>query len=823
MNRLWIGVAATSLSGFLGLVAVSVAQRDARHRTDTPVLPGYAVAPPTAVMIPAGAGPIGGSAEAAPAVAPPPPLAIRPPSEPPIVRGNDARLDPDHPAQPPRWAERTGEAEQAEPAYAVGRPLVDDGEDNSGWEMPDEAGWDSAADTHALDAPVVMAAYQSDTESDFVPPQTTGQLSSPMAMPPPLTPAAPGGLPEGGPWGQPASPASPLPPPSLPMPSQPSTSSPASQGDLRQQGSAWGAPGLGAPGLGAPARLPQGPEAERLGQWADGVDPQVANDAFDGRPSAVPPGTRPAVGGDSSRDAARTLTPSRLTSDSASGDAAQPYGTEVPSLNQSRSSGATGTPPNSPVGMVNLRSLAQATPGGRQHDGPQSPSLMVEKLGGDEIQVGQATTFVTVVRNTGNTPLSGVRVTDRVPEGAELVSTSPTAQQSGNGWLVWELDELPPGAERNLTVELVPQTEGEIGSVAEVTFSTVAAVRSMATSPRLQIDCSAPSQVLVGQPVQLDIEVMNSGTGTAHDLQAIVHVPHGMRHPEGEWLTTELGQLAPGQRRRVSLELVAVEPGMRQCSIEVRGPKVASTERRVDWEVVAPKLEVSLVGPRRRYLERRAQYQVVLRNTGTATAENPSLVVYLPRGVQFTNASNFGEHNEREHFVRWELEELAAGATAVAELSVLPFREGEQIFKVQSQAVGVRAEPAELKMQVEGQSELVFALRDDADPVEIGGQTRYHLQIGNQGTRPDHDIGVSLVLPDGATLLHVDAPVDYQLQGNRLQFRPLAILEPKQQADIRVTLEHGAEGVQILRAELTSRLRPVAVIKEESTKVYRDD
>jgi uncharacterized repeat protein (TIGR01451 family) len=820
MNRLWIGVAATSLSGFLGLVAVSVAQRDARHRADTPVLPGYAVAPPTAVMIPGGARPLGDTEVSVPAT-PPPPLAIRPPAEAPIVRGSDARLERAPPAQPPLWSDQSDDTQRAESAYAVGRPLVDDGHDDGGWELPDDTGWDSPDDMQPLNSPVVAAGYQAELDSDFAPPQTSGQLSSPLAMPPPLVPPATGGMRADDQSGLPPAAAAPLPPPSLPFPTEPRMAPPAAlapQAGPASQGAGWGASGLG-----TPPRLPQGVEAERLGQWADGVDPRADNEAFDARPSPASPAMRPRLDEGVTAEANRMMAPSRLTSGSPAGDVGASLDAQVPSLGRIPSDGGMSGPASTAGGMVNLRSLAQATPGGRQYDGPQSPSLLVEKLGGDEIQVGQSTTFVTVVRNTGNTALSGVRVTDRVPDGAELVSTSPTAQQSGNGWLVWELDELPPGAERNLTVELVPRSEGEIGSVAEVTFSTVAAVRSMATLPRLQIDCPAPSQVLVGQPVQLDIEVVNSGTGTAHDLQAIVQVPHGMRHPEGEWLTTELGQLAPGQRRRVSLELVAVEPGTRQCTIEVRGPKVTSTERRVDWEVIAPKLEVSLVGPRRRYLERRAQYQVVLRNTGTATAENPSLVVYLPRGVQFTNASNFGEHNEREHFVRWELEELAAGATAVAELSVIPFREGEQIFKVQSQAVGARAEPAELKMQVEGQSELVFSLGDDADPVEVGGQTRYHLQIGNQGTRPDHDIGVSLVLPEGAKLLHVDAPVDYQLQGNRLQFRPLPMLEPKQQADIRVTLEHAAEGVQILRAELTSRLRPVAVIKEESTKVYRDD
>ena len=61
--------------------------------------------------------------------------------------------------------------------------------------------------------------------------------------------------------------------------------------------------------------------------------------------------------------------------------------------------------------------LASDTPGDRELEGTQTPTLTLEKRAPSEVSVGQAAPFKIIVRNVGNVTAHGVVVTDRVPQG----------------------------------------------------------------------------------------------------------------------------------------------------------------------------------------------------------------------------------------------------------------------------------------------------------------------------------------------------------------------------------------------------------------------
>jgi hypothetical protein len=95
-----------------------------------------------------------------------------------------------------------------------------------------------------------------------------------------------------------------------------------------------------------------------------------------------------------------------------------------------------------------------------------------------------------------------------------LVDASPTPMMQGD-LLTWELGALEPGGERTVTIQLIPEQEGELGSVARVTFEAAASVRTISTRPELKITQRAPQQVLIGQQLEIELEVSNPGSGAA--------------------------------------------------------------------------------------------------------------------------------------------------------------------------------------------------------------------------------------------------------------------------------------------------------------------
>jgi uncharacterized repeat protein (TIGR01451 family) len=472
--------------------------------------------------------------------------------------------------------------------------------------------------------------------------------------------------------------------------------------------------------------------------------------------------------------------------------------------------------------LAQAAQLTLATPGDRQWEGPQQANVVLSKRAPEEVQVGQATSFTLLVRNIGSAPAHDVVVLDRVPRGMRLMQTKPQAEQGGDGTVVWNLGELAAGQDVTLAMELIPETEGELGSVATLSFASRASVRTICTQPRLEISAQCERQVLIGETAHLVVKVTNIGTGVARHVRLEEDVPQGLRHPLGPAMDLDLEDLAPGLSKTIPLDLMAAEPGPIANRIRALATNAEPVETLTELEVIAPKLVVVASGPRLRYLERQATYQITIQNQGTAVARNVALTAFLPRGLQFNSAGNHGSYIPTQHAVQWELEELPAKQSATTELTVLPVEEGDFVLRLQCTADGVRTDPIEKAVRVEGQSELAFSIEDDNDPVETDGQTVYTIRVTNNGSRVDRNIQLTLELPAAGRVLQVSAPIAYQQRGNTLEFEPIAQMKAKDQETFRVSVALGQEGTQVMRAQIKSELRPTAVIQEESTKVYSD-
>ena len=468
-------------------------------------------------------------------------------------------------------------------------------------------------------------------------------------------------------------------------------------------------------------------------------------------------------------------------------------------------------------------SKATSTPGSRQFEGSQNPSLEIHKRAPQEVQVGVAATFTAVVRNVGNATAFDVQVTDAIPKGSRFVRAFPEAQRVGNDGLAWNLGELAAGQEATISMEIVPETEGEIGSVASVKFAAQASVRTISTQPRLSIKQTAVAEMLGGDSATIIIDVTNSGTGVARDVRLEEDVPKVFRHVTGAVaLQQDVGDLAPGESMRFEIELMALTAGKVSNVVRATSANCATAESAYPIEVKAPKLQLQIVGPKLRHLERPAPYEAVIENIGTATAKDLYITARLPRGMNFISASNEGTYLPDQHSVAWNLLELAAGAKAKTEMVLLPVEEGRFSIAMTSDGEGVRAEPTEREVIVEGQSELTFEIDDDNDPIEVAGMTTYSIRINNIGTRPDAQVRLVVEAPEGASIEQVNSPMKYDVNGRQVIFAPIPSLASKQQVVVKVGVKHTREGTQVLRASLQSQLRAVPVIKDESTQVYRD-
>jgi uncharacterized repeat protein (TIGR01451 family) len=461
-------------------------------------------------------------------------------------------------------------------------------------------------------------------------------------------------------------------------------------------------------------------------------------------------------------------------------------------------------------------------PGELTLEGVQSPALSLQKLAPGEIQVGKPCMFQVRVQNASQRTIHNVQVIDEVPLGTQLIGTAPKALVAA-GKLTWDLGTLSPGEERIVEMELLPVEEGEIGSVATVSFASQASVKTRSTRPQLELRLSAAPRVMIGEAQNVQIELTNPGSGDATGVMLLENIPEGVTHEAGAALEFEVGTLRAGETKRMDLVLTAAAAGLVDNIMTARADANLQVQANCQFEVIAPELRLSVAGPAKRILERPATFKMSVDNPGTASARDVQLVTQLPPGLKFVSANNHGEYDAATHSVYWSLPELPANEHGDVELTALAVEAGDHTLQVATRAQQGLEDRAETRLSVEGIVALAFEVQDVQDAIEVGGETAYEIRVVNQGTKTATNVQVVATMPAGLRAQMVQGDARYAIEGDRVVFAPLPQLAPKAEAAFRFGVQGLGAGDQRVTLQLTTDEVREPIVEVESTQVYADE
>jgi uncharacterized repeat protein (TIGR01451 family) len=371
-------------------------------------------------------------------------------------------------------------------------------------------------------------------------------------------------------------------------------------------------------------------------------------------------------------------------------------------------------------------------------------------------------------------------------------------------------------------MEVMPTIEGDVGSVASVTFRADASVRSRATKPDLRVEAPQPKPLLLGKEIRCSIKITNPGTGVATGVVLEGLLPDGLTHRSGRELEFDVGQLQPGGSRTIDLLLGSTAPGVHTVRLVARADGRLEVDQPLRIEVTAPTLELAAEMPARRYLQRPATCVISMANTGTAPAKSVELAAQLPPGVKFVRANNAGYYDERTHRVLWNLEELPAGETGSVEVVVMPVDLGPQKIVAAARSTDGLSDQITRTIEVEGLAALFFEVTDSEDPIEVGGLTEYVVRVRNQGTKSASGVRLSATMLGEMEPVEAKGPAAHRIENLTVAFEPLAKLAPAEETVFRIRVRGHREGDQRLQVQLTSDDHPAPITKEEITRVYAD-
>jgi uncharacterized repeat protein (TIGR01451 family) len=536
---------------------------------------------------------------------------------------------------------------------------------------------------------------------------------------------------------------------------------------------------------------------------SDSDAPSAVHDTISGtspRRSAAQPETRAQPQPDAGSEPNRFNPPPEAT------ELSTPPGEPKPAVSEAAA-------PPEPAGTIEVQPPA----------GTQRPQLKIEKVAPPTAVLGQPLIYHIIVTNSGTATARQVTVEDRVPEGAELTGTIPRAVLTGNR-LSWKIGDVEPGQSQKISIRVTPRAPGRIGSVATVNFVSEITSQTLVTAPKLNVDLASPGQARVGDPVQFNFKVTNTGSGDAEHVVIRSIIPRELEHPGGHDLEYEIGKLPAGESKVVQLSMTAARAGEAVNRAVVTAAGGVSVETKAAVRVVGSNLVLSRTGPEHRLLGRTAVYQNVVTNKASHAIDKATLVETIPAGLEFVEANEGGQYYDSNRTVAWRIERLGPGDSKVVKVTLRAIEAGTQVSKVSSvEPSGAKTEVTSTT-EVQGFASLGLEIPPVEGPVGVGEPISLRISARNRGNIEASNAKLKLTVPKEMEIVSIKSPVRYATNGQSVEFAPLpgiggqsaaefeVVLKAREAGDVRVGIEiHADQMQQPLRRE-----EPILVFPKSS-------
>lgn len=446
--------------------------------------------------------------------------------------------------------------------------------------------------------------------------------------------------------------------------------------------------------------------------------------------------------------------------------------------------------------------------------------LALERRVPSEVRAGATFDYELRLVNISRRELQSVAMTEHFPPNFRLLSTDPRPASDDGESRTWRFTRLAPGATEVIKLRGTTERPETLNLCATVTLSDSGCTSVRVVQPDLTFTRSAPREVLLCDPIPLQYLVGNPGTGLVRNVRITETLPAGMTTTDGKTnIILDAGDLGPGQSRNFTVNAQATRAGEFRNAALARAEEDNTLTREASAAIIIrrPVLEVSIASPEFRFAGRPANIDVTVRNTGDAAARDTVLTDTLPPGVELISADAGQPADGR---VTWKLGTLEPGAIKTVHLKL----RGSALGLVRNQ-VNAKANCAEASavapLEIRGVPAILLEMRDDPDPIEIGGTTTYTIEVTNQGTMADTNIVVAAVVPDEQEYVSSEGATRGAVQGKTVQFMPLGSLAPKAKATWKIVVRGLKEADVRFKVTLNSDATgAVPVEKTESTHIY---
>jgi uncharacterized repeat protein (TIGR01451 family) len=446
--------------------------------------------------------------------------------------------------------------------------------------------------------------------------------------------------------------------------------------------------------------------------------------------------------------------------------------------------------------------------------------IRVDKSMPEQTEPNRPFSYFIKFTNLTDTALTGVVITENIPEGFRIINSVPTAKNLVNR-LVWEVDLLEPKTSKQIMVSGVATEGGFLKYCTNVVTQVIPACATVKViQPKLEVLRLAPTDVSLCERIPVKFAVANSGTADIQNIMLVDTLPAGLLTSDGKSeIVFDVGYLAPGQSRQFSAELKATKSGKYVCQAVASSPiGIRAASAAATMIVGQPALAISQNIPERHYLSRPIAYDITVINKGDGPAKNTILQNTLPAAVTSIRATAGAKISGSRLF--WKLGTIAAGASKTVRVSYMPTRTATLTSSTSVTAYCVDSVTVSAKTEVVGIAGLLLEVGDVDDPVQVKDSTTYVITVTNQGSAVSTNIRIACVLEESEQYVSSSGPTAGTLEGNTVNFVSLGSLAPQAKATWRVVVTALKPGDIRFKVTMNTDQLDRPVEETEATHLY---
>ena len=434
-----------------------------------------------------------------------------------------------------------------------------------------------------------------------------------------------------------------------------------------------------------------------------------------------------------------------------------------------------------------------------------------------EIRLNEPFTYEIKVTNMMDTAVTDLVLTEQLAGNYKYQSSMPSAKVEGNT-LVWTMSKLKKKSSGIVKITGMATEVQGLTHCATVTFKLSSCANIKVVEPKLQLRKTAPAEVLVCEPINIQLIVSNNGTGTTDNVKIVDTLPQGLTTTEGKReIVINAGTLTAGQSKKFNATLRAEKTGQYINKAVATAGKLTA-DASTTTVVKQPVLTITKSAPEKRYLGRNIIYDITVANTGDAPASQLVVEDVVPAKTRFVSATNNGKLSAGK--VVWNLGTLNINEKRTVSMTVMPASIGT--VRNTATAVAVCAEDVMswASTDIAGIPAILLEVVDIDDPVEVGGQTTYVIVATNQGSAPGTNIKIECMLEDTMQYVSSSGATRGSAVDGKVTFAPLAKLAPQAKAEWRVVVKAVKAGDVRFKLTMNTDQLDRPVEETEATHLY---